>query len=1066
MRCKKGLELALLSVLVLVVSCSLQAGYRHKTVGPLPDRKIDYSKVTLYVSPDGSDANDGKTPATALATLQKGTDMAGPGDTVLAMKGVHTKPFHIQKSGRPDAWITFLAEPGAEIRGSEVRKDWKKVPGKAAIYYVKRPRLYSNHQKSSTPLQIRNEQVFANDKILSQVSEYAMLKERGTFYVDDAKERIYICLVGGKDANREKVEVTKNTYAIAVGAKPGQNFWRDEKSEKANRAAYIRIDGFRIRHVSNFTRMAAIQIRGVCHDIIVENCDVQWVNYSGIVANGIDIYSPEMKRWIHSRCKDITIRHCIVSNIGAQAISGSNNDDFLIEYNLMDNNNYKGVSPWAEGGGVKTGFGGNRIVIRGNVLRNNDNHGIWFDYGSEDCVFENNLIYNSVAGGILNEVTPRPKQLYPPSGKKGYVKTTVAVIRKITGTGTTIRNNISIATRTPGGVGISIGHGYGTTAYNNITYNNDGCGMSLGGNPLRKNTAGSSRYRTHSNISYMDFVSATQISEGFDKAGRTFDLLQSNNLYIAPRSGVFFRIDKKNATLEEWTKLNKGKKNFCSDKNIFRDPARWDFTITDPAMAKKIDFDVNAMRLDWSEYFIAKDVVVTKRARRNYTPVDLSKVFNRALVDGVSGDGKGGWTDHGNNDMRNLPTGEQTINGVKFLLGTKEKGAVMLANKRVKADSVSEEVRVPVGGKFDEMCFFYAGAWVGDSYKDANGKRVKIKNPTAANFVVKYKGGKTVLVPIVVNKHILDWWAAPTWQQNAAMNDNGVYTAWQGANGLTGQVTAYYYLWANPFPDTKITSITMTKKGVNVNCAFFLLGLTGANRPKGGSARKLYYDFDGQIDAIASDGSEIIAQGVNRAAFDQGKFADGIKGHAYIPKKPFWIPTPDDFPLKGRGTISLWLKADKWNTPKRLAEMKRLGYRTVMTPFEGQGAKSAYSPWVISFQADPKTYDKLYLKVSTSGHPSNIDITKRLIPEKWFNLTITWKPSKKKGFSDRRFYFNGKLIQDKPIQSKMNLIGKHIYIGCPKNGGQPWRGAMDELIITNKHSTKADVTRYLAGFKK
>ena len=38
--------------------------------------------------------------------------------------------------------------------------------------------------------------------------------------------------------------------------------------------------------------------------------------------------------------------------------------------------------------------------------------------------------------------------------------------------------------------------------------------------------------------------------------------------------------------------------------------------------------------------------------------VDLSKVANMGFLDETADDGKGGWTDQGGNDFRNMPVGD------------------------------------------------------------------------------------------------------------------------------------------------------------------------------------------------------------------------------------------------------------------------------------------------------------------------------------------------------------------------------------------------------------------------
>lgn len=77
----------------------------------------------IYVSVTGSDTNDGKTEQTALLTLQKAHDLVEPGDVVLVGNGTYlsdpkadkvggSSMLLITKSGKPDAWITWKAQPG------------------------------------------------------------------------------------------------------------------------------------------------------------------------------------------------------------------------------------------------------------------------------------------------------------------------------------------------------------------------------------------------------------------------------------------------------------------------------------------------------------------------------------------------------------------------------------------------------------------------------------------------------------------------------------------------------------------------------------------------------------------------------------------------------------------------------------------------------------------------------------------------------------------------------------------------------------------------------------------
>jgi len=125
-------------------------------------------------------------------------------------------------------------------------------------------------------------------------------------------------------------------------------------------------------------------------------------NSYGIAVSSLSVLSKELSKWLKALCNDVIIRNNIMSNCGVGGGGGAGSGGasrLTIEKNIMDNNNYKGVSPFSEGGAFKTGFEGSSIIFRNNIARNNNNHGLWFDYGATGCVFENNFVYKSVPGG-------------------------------------------------------------------------------------------------------------------------------------------------------------------------------------------------------------------------------------------------------------------------------------------------------------------------------------------------------------------------------------------------------------------------------------------------------------------------------------------------------------------------------------------------------------------------------------------------------------------------------------------------------------------------------------------
>lgn len=60
----------------------------------------------------GSDNADGRTATTAWRTLRRAARAVGPGSTVFVASGVYA-PLRITTSGTPNAWIKFVAAPGA-----------------------------------------------------------------------------------------------------------------------------------------------------------------------------------------------------------------------------------------------------------------------------------------------------------------------------------------------------------------------------------------------------------------------------------------------------------------------------------------------------------------------------------------------------------------------------------------------------------------------------------------------------------------------------------------------------------------------------------------------------------------------------------------------------------------------------------------------------------------------------------------------------------------------------------------------------------------------------------------
>lgn len=75
---------------------------------------------TLYVSPGGDDGNDGLTAQTAVRSVQRGANLAQPGDVVLVAAGIYREQVALPRSGSASQPIVFRGQPGAVLDGAEL----------------------------------------------------------------------------------------------------------------------------------------------------------------------------------------------------------------------------------------------------------------------------------------------------------------------------------------------------------------------------------------------------------------------------------------------------------------------------------------------------------------------------------------------------------------------------------------------------------------------------------------------------------------------------------------------------------------------------------------------------------------------------------------------------------------------------------------------------------------------------------------------------------------------------------------------------------------------------------
>lgn len=165
-----------------------------------------------------------------------------------------------------------------------------------------------------------------------------------------------------------------------------------------------------------------------------------------------------------------------------------------------------------------------------------------------------------------------------------------------------------------------------------------------------------------------------------------------------------------------------------------------------------------------------------------FLALDVAAVGNRGLRDEVAEDGKGGWTDQGENDLRALLPGRHEFFGMPFVVGDK---AVILRGAERPAFP-AESPAIAVGAKVERIGFLETAAW--------NAQRGDV----VAEYVVAYADGTEARMPLRYGFEVNDWWGAaePTIAR----------LAWEGTNGQA-QVGVFYVVWRNPQPENEVRSV-------------------------------------------------------------------------------------------------------------------------------------------------------------------------------------------------------------------------------------------------------------------
>lgn len=180
---------------------------------------------------------------------------------------------------------------------------------------------------------------------------------------------------------------------------------------------------------------------------------------------------------------------------------------------------------------------------------------------------------------------------------------------------------------------------------------------------------------------------------------------------------------------------------------------------------------------------------------QSFQVIELRAHHNRAFIDSLAGDGKGGWTDQGAvNSLEGTPWGRQDLLGVPFEFIRTDENAdrTCLVMQSPNQPTGAQKVEgIAVGTAVEALYFLQAAAWC----EVPAGTEVM-------RYVVRYADGGAVTVPVRVGHEVADWW-------NPAPQVGEARRAWRNGDNRS----LWAWRWANPEPARVVASFDVVSAG-------------------------------------------------------------------------------------------------------------------------------------------------------------------------------------------------------------------------------------------------------------
>lgn len=165
--------------------------------------------------------------------------------------------------------------------------------------------------------------------------------------------------------------------------------------------------------------------------------------------------------------------------------------------------------------------------------------------------------------------------------------------------------------------------------------------------------------------------------------------------------------------------------------------------------------------------------------------LNLTAILNRGLRDEVAGDGAGGWTDQGENDLRGLRPGPLNVGGVDFLIpdpAAHDGRAVAVFSRNQPGAAIAGEIAV--AGPCDHLLLLHAAAWCAGR---------------VGSVAWQYADDTAAESSVDAGRQVADWWGG--------MAEQAIACTLSGANPVHEPVVIFATALANPRPGLPVRSV-------------------------------------------------------------------------------------------------------------------------------------------------------------------------------------------------------------------------------------------------------------------